>query len=254
MSKIAPSRTKRREYEVDGRAYPSVTSILDVINKPFVNNWAVGLEREMVTQIACELYDQAAETKTISPINFRLMLQHRLPQVKAAEAESRKATDTGTLVHAMIEWHLHGLMGKVLPRPPAHEVADRGLALFDIWAESVDFRPVAVETVVVNQVCGYAGRADWVGWVNGRLTLGDIKTSKKVYPEMFLQNWAYRVAWNEPKGEIDEVLIDPVTAGLILRVPKSLAEDAVEEVVVPDDHSLFNVFMAAKRIYDFEQS
>jgi hypothetical protein len=39
-----------RYYTIDGESYPSVTSILNVLNKPQLVNWAVRLTRDCITQ------------------------------------------------------------------------------------------------------------------------------------------------------------------------------------------------------------
>jgi hypothetical protein len=68
------------------------------------------------------------------------------------------------------------------------------------------------------------------------VTLGDYKTSKAIYGESFLQNRAYRHAATQ-QGL-------PTAAGLILRLPKLLADPAFEAMPVPADTSMDAVLAA----------
>jgi len=97
-----------------------------------------------------------------------------------------------------------------------------------------------VERTVFCAACGYAGTADRIGMVAGRLTLGDYKTDGALSPEHMLQLVAYRHAAAQ-QGL-------PTTAGLIVRLPKTLAdpEFEFETMWVPDAVSM-EPFLAALR-------
>lgn len=253
---MAPSDTielvdkpEGRFYRVGEEEYPSVTTILSVLNKPALNRWAVDQERELVVQAACELYDQTKETLPLSPINYRLVLRQRLPALRAAERTSRKAAQLGTAVHAFIERELKQELGQDVGSIPfLPDGAQTAIDAWHEWRESVKFEPMAVEEHLFNEVQGYAGTADWIAIVDGEWTLGDIKTGKKVWPEAFLQNWAYRMAWNG-FGRLNHV-----TAGVILRLPKTAHDPTFEAALVPDEEGLYDCFLSAKCLFDFQNN
>ena len=114
------------------------------------------------------------------------------------------------------------------------------------WTGAVDFRPIPVERTVFCAACGHAGTADWIGMVAGRLTLGDYKTDGALYPEHMLQLVAYRHAATQQDL--------PTTAGLIVRLPKTLAdpEFEFETMWVPDAVSM-EPFLAALRLWRWQR-
>ena len=247
---------KGRFYEVDGKRLPSVTTILDVINKPFINDWRVDVEREFVTNAACELYDQTKTTKPLSPINYRLCLRNRLPQLREAERAAKRAADLGTAIHAFVEWELRNELGG-LPgvRPYLPEGADTAIDAWHKWRDEVKFKPLKTEFAVYSYAfgphMGYAGTVDWLGEVNSVVTLGDIKTGKRVWPEAFLQNVAYRHAYRSLN--LDQAFhLGLIQAGLILRLPKLRGDAEFEAVPVPDDDRLLDAFKAALMIWKWQ--
>ena len=78
--------------------------------------------------------------------------------------------------------------------------------------------------------------------INGVVTLCDWKTGKAVYYEAHLQNAAYRVA-------VREMGIADPKAGLILRLPKTKEEPGFEAVPARDERQCFEVFLAAKKLW-----
>jgi hypothetical protein len=113
------------------------------------------------------------------------------------------------------------------------------------WANSAALEPVAIEETVWSDRHGFAGTADLVARVDGAMTLLDWKTGKAVYPEAWLQNAAYRVAWNE----CSENGRPPVTRGIVVRLPKVEGDPAPEAVEVTDYFHWFTVFMHAKELW-----
>jgi hypothetical protein len=64
--------------------------------------------------------------------------------------------------------------------------------------------PLFTEVSLASDQHRYRGTIDYVGFVNGQLSIVDWKTSDRVYPEMLLQLAAYGNLWDE--NHPDELL------------------------------------------------
>lgn len=237
-----PTYDRARFYTIDGAEYPSVTTILDVLDKPALMWWAANLERQ-----ACEtaLLDVLGQEGAKDPLWVLGEMGKRLQGAKAFIREKDKAASTGTAAHAWIEWRTRQLLGeKVGDEPEIPEPAQWAVESWKDWAKEVDFQPIAAERVIYcSSCCGYAGTFDWIARVRDVVTLGDIKTSKAIYPEAFLQNIAYRHA-AERLGLTTE-------QGLIVRLPKVTTDPTFETMVVPDIP--LDDFTAALRLWKWKR-
>jgi len=171
-----------RFYKLNGKKLPSATTILSLLDKPALVQWAANQAIEAVVQ-HIEGLDGGELTK-----------EKILACVDAAKKSwrqtSQKALAVGTAVHSAIEIRLKS------GRDPA-DLPDQQLEAYMAFLEWLDahhVEPVAVETTVYGD--GYAGTADLVCKLDGKLYLIDFKTSKGIYDEYGLQTAAYRAAWN----------------------------------------------------------
>lgn len=236
-----------RFYEVDGERYPSVTHILTAIAKPALIAWSANTERAACTEAAADLYQEwtAQTPPPIMPRDWYLStLTARLGAVKAHQKELAKAGEIGTQIHQMIEWTLKTAIGtEAGPKPVVSDKAQHAVTAFEVWALSVNLKPVLIEKTVYSKAHGYAGTMDLLARVNGILTLIDFKSGKAVYPEAFLQSAAYSIALEE----MGYVL--PSSDALIIRLPKVDTDPGVEVVPVPPRDELFPVFLATKALW-----
>lgn len=234
---------RARFYSINGVTLPSVTTVLDVINKPALGPWYAKEERR---HFEAALLAVAAEHPTITADQLVAAVAAAVQGTKAADREKMKAATIGTGAHALIEWHTRRMLGeKVGSEPIVPDAAQWAVMAWQDWAKSVDFVPLLVEVVVHCVGCGYAGTADWIGKVRGQIVLGDYKTGKAIYPEAFLQNIAYRHA--------AEKLGVQTEAGLILRLPKVEDDPAFEVMYVPDDLTI-RPFRAALALWRCQRS
>jgi hypothetical protein len=240
-----------RFYTVNGIQLPSVTTILQAINKPALVPWAAKVEREAVTQAAADLYMQWATqpvTRTPLPRSWYLTeLLGKLGQVRAHEKTLAAAGDLGNQTHKLIEWTMRTAIGAVAgPRPVVQERALWAFMAFEDWAKSVSLKPILIEQTVYSKTHGYAGTMDVLARVNGVQTLVDFKTGTRIYPEAQLQSAAYSMALQEMGYLL------PVQA-LIVRLPKVETDPAFEVQTVPPVAELFPTFLAAKTLWTWTQ-
>lgn len=213
---------KGHRYLIDGASFPSVTTILNVLDKPGLDRWRVNQERELCKRIALRI--EKGEIKRPEGIDFEPWFERMLGKEQEHERISKEAKNIGSEVHLLIQGWVQRLLH--LPQvevnvPPS----DKAIALFGAflgWAEQVDgnrnprVRPIATETKVFSKKHRYAGRLDLLAFVEGVKTVIDFKSSKsyedKAWDEEIAQSEAYRAALEEHGlGQ---------WAGLILKLPK----------------------------------
>src|SRR5713101_6007238 len=205
---------RARFYTIGGRQLPSVTTILEVINKPALGPWYAKEERQYFEAAMLEVLGKPGAR---DPEYVLSAVADAVTGVKAADRERQRASAIGTAVHAGIEWQLRTALSKDAgPEPCLPEAAAWAVESWKDWAVSVALEPLAIERTVYCAACGYAGTLDLYARLKGVLTVLDWKSGKAIYPEAFLQNVAYRHAATR--------LGMPSSQGLIVRLPK-LIED-----------------------------
>lgn len=171
----------RHMYSWQGKPIAGVTSILARLNKPALVAWAANQAADHILKNWVDGCDLEKLCKEAKGAHRRL---------------SKDAADVGSEVHAYAEAMLTGV------QPPQHsQLAVPGCRAFDEWACSHNVEPIACERIIFSREDWYCGTADLFGYVDGRLTVGDFKTSSGVYPEMLLQTAAYIRAIEEETGE-----------------------------------------------------
>lgn len=241
-----------RFYDVNGKKMPSVTTILSCIGKPALVNWAAKVEREMVMEVAGNLYHEIAETPRMSKLGFLTTMADRLGKTKASQKELAKAGEIGTQAHAWIEWTIKAQLMHVNigPCPVISAPATLAVSAWERWKNSVEFKPLRCEQAVWSHTHQYAGTMDLLAEINGRLTLLDWKSGKKIYPEASLQNIAYRYALEE-MGLISSV---NDCDGMVVRLPK-VETDPEPEVGKVEGYpgDLMQVFLHVKALWEWTQ-
>jgi len=219
-----------RYYTIDGKKVPSVTTILNVINKPQLIPWAVRTTRDYIKQ---ELFafKRADSFKELDLDNLLASSAKEHDKVRTA------AADRGIAVHSSIASYIGNKSSVALSDPIIIE--------FCKWQEAAQFEPIASERLVFSHEHGYAGTADLIGTVNGRLTVLDIKTGRGVYPEYKLQLAAYAVAWGEMTGHFPEVCMN-------LHVRSELTITEANTFTAAELFPLFQTFLAAKRLFEWQ--
>jgi hypothetical protein len=151
-----PKSAGRRYYPYEGDAFPSVTTILGVLDKPALLYWAANSAVEAIAENLAELRDPATTDMRIQMIlgdakkNFR--------------KKSKDACDIGTLIHDAIQIHLAG--GDPSKILDGKDAAQNGFLAFLQWADRVKLEPVGLEVKLYNPPMRYAGTCDFLGWVD----------------------------------------------------------------------------------------
>lgn len=196
-----------REYTFDGIAYPSVTTILGLLDKPYLLPWAA-------EQGAKYVLDH------ISKEGIQHTIEHSEPVLESARLAHTKvsgaAKDIGSDVHKLIETYIkRKLSGSMVPI----ELQDYCEEVVACWSQfllwELALKPYWIETEqqVLNQADGFAGTLDAVCDIDGKIYVIDFKTDKQISDTYPLQISAYQSAYNLSGGR--------ATNQGILRLPKN---------------------------------
>jgi hypothetical protein len=177
--------------DAEGHEYPSVTSILGVLDKPFLSKWKLNMMGGAVK----EKVQDALDGK-------------RLLNIDEIVEESKKAADLyrdergalGTRIHSVIEkrWNKQDTTDQ---RKEDHKLS-AVMFLIEKWIKDHELEPLLVEAYLLSEKHRYAGACDLVANQNtekygSEVILVDYKTGKSVGEESQWQLAAYCAAYHE---------------------------------------------------------
>lgn len=199
-------------YEKDGIYLPSVTTILHsiIIDGDRLLNWS-------------------------NSLGFR--------HIKYSE-ELERSANFGTAVHAALE--------QIMTNGPDNKISLNGFEIIKFkkvinnFMEFINQNSMTPEDTLHAELTlssielGYAGTCDWVGYIHGKLTLLDYKTSKKPNESMFMQLSAYMHLLRENGINIEQAGILTVGEKDVKLYMKTLSELDEYYITFEIIHSLFN--------------
>lgn len=213
-------RTERRGgfYWIEGEPYASVTNVLQVLDKPSLRIWGC---KEVYRAVAANPY--LSEQQALNAM-YQI-------------GEDAKAR--GTTVHSIVEAYKH-----------THEyiqgIPDQFRGYANAFYRFVEEHPMEIEEhekTVVSRMYGYAGTLDLLIRFNGAPLpiVADVKTSREIYKEAFLQLSAYRQALREEGIE---------TAGVAVILLQD--DGSYKFELTPTD--FLPQFLACKTIFDWQNA
>ena len=225
-----PNIPIRREgyYHFNDHRYVSVTTVLQVIDKPALRTW---------------LAKQAARTVLENPEVYNTAEK----AIAYISSKRDTAADRGTDVHK--------IAARFLNMETTEE--DKKSPFFDSiesFFEMAHPKPELVEQVVFSDKWGYAGTVDLVAiFPDNHRWVVDWKTGKRVYPEHALQVAAYAACesmWTP--------YASPAAGGTITPLPKIekraivlLKTGGIFEFVAIDGANDFETFLAVKKLWEW---
>lgn len=183
----------RHRYELDGHWLPGVTTVIGVLSKPQLIQWAANMAVDWI--IANGYPRRLSETDYELVIHPDLLEQARTAHIRKRD----KAADKGTDLHALCEDYVR--------RAIAQGGSPLGLTVLDSvksfahWAHENEVLFIDCEVMVYSEIHRYAGRFDLLFEQGGKRYLGDIKTGKGVYADFYIQMGGYEVAYQEMTGQ-----------------------------------------------------
>lgn len=163
--KIEPTASDKRFYKFENDKLPSVTTVLGILDKPALIQWAANCAVDCIREALPEI----RKSKT-SPERIEQLLTDAKKNFRSV---SRKAMDIGTLIHDAIQTHLAGAdPSKLLD---GNDAAQNGFLAFLEWSKKVKLEVVALEKPLFHPLLRYAGTPDAIVWLDldGALSLDE---------------------------------------------------------------------------------
>lgn len=150
----------------------------------------------------------------------------------------------GTLGHYMIESDLRDEDADLSEYSPAQiDQASNAFIKYLTWKQEHTVEPVLVEEVMVSDKYRFGGTCDCLAYVNGQLTLLDIKTGSGPYKDMLVQVAAYRYLLSELGHDVEQTGI--------LRIGRSEDEDTAWRTYSNEMMDVaFEAFLHAREVYE----
>jgi hypothetical protein len=221
---------RRYIHPVTGESVPSVTTIQKSLPKQDVLvPWAA--------RMAAEHADANWARLSGLPHAERV---HEMKNAYQVYTDKRSAV--GTEVHDLIDCWSTGV-----PFPEVTREAGRYATSFIKFMTSVRPEFIENEVTVWSRKHGYAGTADFIARIDGQVVLGDVKSGKRLYPEVGLQLSALAHADFIIREDGSEEPLPPVDrlAGLLIR-PRSWKLQYVRHAC-----ECFDCFLAAKSVMEW---
>lgn len=194
------------ELKIEKLWQPSVTGLLNVMAKDALIPWAAGEVRLYAEE---KLHEQFGTTED-NELTVR-DVENILAEAQECWRDRSKAMSIGSLAHRYLHSEIMYRAGATKEKPEMTVKADPILApsfdqtMIDAAALSVKagiqfldehhVESIMFERVMFSPEHGFVGTADLVAKVDGVLSVIDYKTSKAIYPSMFLQLAAYQSAF-----------------------------------------------------------
>jgi len=163
---ITETKTSGRKYNTpDGKAYPSITTVLSILSEDGIAKWRARVGEEVANKI------------------------------------STRASKRGTAVHEALEKYVNNVPWKELLDTQTPDVIQSIKSVRDVLDKSLGI-VYGQEIPLYSDHLRLAGRVDCVAEFNGKTSIIDYKTSKKPKPRKFIENYfcqeaAYAIMWEE---------------------------------------------------------
>jgi hypothetical protein len=152
----------------DGKKYPSITTILSILSQDSIQKWRARVGEEEANRV------------------------------------STRASRRGTAVHEALEKYVNNVEWKDLLDTQTPDVIQSITSVRDVLDKSLG-KVYGQEIPLYSHHLKCAGRVDCVAEFNGKPSIIDYKTSKKLKPRKFIENYfcqetAYAIMWEERTG------------------------------------------------------
>lgn len=182
----------------------NATTILGVIDK---SGPLMGWQAKLMGQFVVDELPKFLNAHLESTEEFAARMK------KYPRAAVNKAADIGKLAHEWLEQYgkrrlsgldHHSAAAVSGPDGQAGNCVDAALD----WIEEHHVTPIAAESKVYSMDDNVAGTLDWIGLVDGKISLIDFKSSNGLYPSFRFQTAFYKKAWEEETGrKIDQRIL-----------------------------------------------
>lgn len=219
----------KHAYTLDGTPLIGTTTVLGLLAKPALIQWSANEavkyviengEKHTLTRPA-PTYTEGDKEEEIEGVWASL---ETLDEAKTAHRRKKEgAGDIGSQVHKWIEEYIAGNM----PPSPEDPQMAKMINAFLEWDMKVKPRWIASEMRVYATSTWTAGTLDFIAEIDGKVFIGDFKTSTGIYDEAFWQMSAYQYMLQEmqPDYKIDGHIVVNIRKDGKLETKESYAYD-----------------------------
>lgn len=213
---------------------PGVTSVLNMVPKPFLQHWASKMTAEWCV-------DNAGAFVQL------LINGQRQAAVDMAKGAARRSTSdaasVGTNVHDYFELYARGNAPK-RPHPDVLPFVQHIEEFHDRYQPEYLF----LEEAVWSDEHRYAGSFDWIAKIDGETVFGDVKTTRSgVHAEVSLQLAAYANADRIVLQDGGNADVPKADAGAVFH----LRPGGWKLVPIRIDESVFSYFVVLRQVFDW---
>ena len=238
---------------------PSITGVLSQKNKGALIGWAAKESLAVVRRRLGEYQSERGESTAITPRD----LESWITDAEENWREESNATTIGTVAHRFAYEELRFRAG-LTPNKPRFPIEADSVLMPDFTAGMVEstnasaraaihffdehhIEPVILERPLWSPTYGYVGTPDFIGRIDGELSVLDFKTSKRAYSEYFCQDAALQAAYEEETGQ-------KITRRWVLVIHKD--GSGIEAVTRGNDtfDADFGMFKACLALYHWERA
>lgn len=233
-----------RTYDIEGKQYVSVTTYLDIINKPGINTWYALMERQAFKDAITQVLDlNKVSRKTFLDIVMRIVGKNW-----AAQNFLIKTSSHGKVFHGNVEETLNAMIENREPAlAPMKGQVETAYNAWRAWFTESGLKPLKAELTVYDGELEYAGTLDlYAETAEAKRVVVDWKTSKQIYPSTFLQVTAYRHALENMGYECDGSMVVAVPRGV--KTPRGIHTAVVPQGDVTHE-ALMDVFRAVVALW-----
>lgn len=159
-----------------------------------------------------------------------------------SNAYAREMAAIGTLAHAMI---MSELKGEILDTSEYSQEqiskAENSFLSWLEWRKGKEISSLLVETPLISENWQFGGTPDFLGFIDGVLTLADYKTGG-IWREAYIQTCAYRQLCIENNYPTAEKI-------LILGIPRT-EDEKFQEVTYTKFDNGWDIFVLLKQVYE----
>lgn len=226
------------DYYFDGKRMTGCTTILSILAKPALIQWAANMAVEYLKINIPQVDIEAG-------FDFedwgKLLEEARVAHRKKKEEAGTKGTD----VHAIIENYIKEAIKDEEGYIPilGDEEKNEQVRHFVKWAIANKVKFLASEKQLYSEKLFIAGTCDFICEIDGKVWLGDIKTSSGIYPENFAQCAGYQIM-------IDENKLYEIAGHIIINLRKD-GKFEEKRSVSTEDYKRF--FLACLDIYRIQE-
>ena len=175
------------QYRINKKRIPSVTGILNTINKPLLLPWAIMTMKDYLLEI-----DSITKEDVI----------------EASKQHTKKKTDAADIWTIIHDW-IHNYITNQEQALPESIEAKNWILWFLDWKEQHNVEFLESEKMVYSRKHNYVWYVDAICKINWNIIIVDFKSSKWVYQEYHLQNAWYWI------GIEEETWLDVAGTGIL---------------------------------------